>query len=158
MIDLYGVVAANEQTHQVLHYVEKPSSFVSDMVNCGVYVLSPAVLESIRKVFLERSETAQREAIFFEHDIIPRLSNEGELYMFQSRVFWSQIKTAGAAVYANSHYLSRARLEGSLPLATNQANGPKIVGDVYIHPTATVAATAKVVSFWGDGGASLYNC
>jgi len=144
LIDLYGVVAANEQTHQVLHYVEKPSSFVSDNVNCGVYLLSPSVLESIRKVFLERSEGSRRKAIFFELDIIPRLANEGNLYLFQSRVFWSQIKTASAAVYANSHYLARARVDGSLALATNQPNGPKIVGDVYIHPTAVVACTAKL--------------
>lgn len=124
-MDLYGVVAANENTHEVLHYVEKPSSFVSSNVNCGVYLLSPTVFDVIRDVFMLRHESfadssRRNTTIYFEHDIIPRLANSHSLFLYQSRAFWSQIKTASAAVYANRHYLARARIDGSLPLAENR--------------------------------------
>ena len=37
-------------THRVLHYVEKPSTFVSSLINCGVYVCSIRLLSVIGKL------------------------------------------------------------------------------------------------------------
>lgn len=36
---------------QVLHYVEKPSTFVSDIINCGIYLFSPDIFQHIGTVF-----------------------------------------------------------------------------------------------------------
>lgn len=71
--------------------------------------------------------------------------------------WWSQIKTAGAAIYANRRFLDlykRTHLEN---LAKPGIRGPddgvdgnslicNIIGDVFIHPTATIHRTATVSS------------
>jgi len=79
-----------------------------------------------------------------------------------TRNWWSQLKTAGAAIYANRHYLSlrqqRERLlqresviDLPLPspvkcrLATaDPKGGYSTIGNVYVHPSAQVHPTALV--------------
>lgn len=36
---------------QVLHYVEKPSTFVSEIINCGIYLFTPTIFQHIGEVF-----------------------------------------------------------------------------------------------------------
>ena len=43
----YGVVVADERTGRINHFVEKPETFVSDVINAGVYVFSPSMLSRI---------------------------------------------------------------------------------------------------------------
>ena len=52
-----------------------------------------------------------------------------------------------AAIYANRHYLNIYHRTHPERLAKDGTNGPTIIGDVFIHPTATVDPTA-VVSIW----------
>lgn len=78
-----------------------------------------------------------------------------------TRNWWSQLKTAGAAIYANRHYLAlrqqRQRLlqresviDLPLPspvkcrLATADPKGYSTIGNVYVHPSAQVHPTALV--------------
>ena len=37
--------------NEVLHYAEKPETFVSDIINCGVYVFSPAVFDLLAETY-----------------------------------------------------------------------------------------------------------
>ena len=46
----YGCIVSNPQTHEVLHYVEKPSSYISSTINCGVYFFDTSLFEFIRTV------------------------------------------------------------------------------------------------------------
>lgn len=64
--------------------------------------------------------------------------------MYHTRHWWSQIKTAGSAIYTNRKYLELQRQEDASLLAVNSASGPTIIGDVIIDPTATIDATATV--------------
>ena len=41
----YGCLVADPQTHQVLHYAEKPESFISELISCGVFVLAPQIFQ-----------------------------------------------------------------------------------------------------------------
>lgn len=41
---------------EVAHYVEKPSTFVSSLINCGVYVTSPDVFRTMSDVFYLKQE------------------------------------------------------------------------------------------------------
>lgn len=41
----YGCLVADPNTHQVLHYAEKPESFISDLISCGVYVLDQNIFK-----------------------------------------------------------------------------------------------------------------
>lgn len=70
--------------------------------------------------------------------------------------WWSQIKTAGSAIYANRHYLDLykrthpERLTNSGHKSLHIENGSlicNVLPDVYIHPTANVHATATVCYF-----------
>ena len=47
----YGVAVVDERTRQVLHFVEKPSTFVASTISCGVYLFSPAIFEQIKGVY-----------------------------------------------------------------------------------------------------------
>jgi NDP-sugar pyrophosphorylase family protein len=79
---------------------------------------------------------------------MPLAGNNGEIYVFQSNRMWSQVKTAGSAIYANRQYLDMYRKNQPARLASypgkGDALGPKIVGDVFIHPTAHVHPSCVV--------------
>ena len=53
----YGCMGVNPQTNEVVHYIEKPSSFVSNHINGGVYLLSTEVFDDISKIFQDRVGT-----------------------------------------------------------------------------------------------------
>ena len=43
----YGALVVDERTGRVRHFVEKPETFISDLINAGVYVFSPSVFRRI---------------------------------------------------------------------------------------------------------------
>ncbi|XP_059583564.1 mannose-1-phosphate guanyltransferase alpha isoform X2 [Alligator mississippiensis] len=148
----YGCIVANADTHEVLHYVEKPSTFVSEVINCGIYLFTPAIFQHIGEVFQrnqqellleETSNGWQRaEVIRLEQDVFTALAGRHALYVYKTDGFWSQIKSAGSAIYANRLYLSQYSQCHPERLACNQPGGPTIRGDVYVHPTAAVDSSA----------------
>uniref|UniRef100_UPI00398EB6DB mannose-1-phosphate guanylyltransferase regulatory subunit alpha-A-like n=1 Tax=Pristiophorus japonicus TaxID=55135 RepID=UPI00398EB6DB len=143
---------SSSSTSQVLHYVEKPSTFVSDIINCGIYLFTPDIFQHIGEVFRknqqdfsieESSNGWQRaEVIRLEQDIFTTLAGHGSLYIYRTDGFWSQIKSAGSAIYANRLYLNQYRTTHPDRLAIDGQGGPRILGNVYIHPTATIDPTA----------------
>lgn len=52
----YGCMAVNKNTQEVEHYVEKPSSYVSTLINCGIYVFSLDIFHTIGDVFVSRQQ------------------------------------------------------------------------------------------------------
>lgn len=148
----YGCIVANPDTSEVLHYVEKPSTFVSEIINCGIYLFTPAIFQPIGEVFqrnqqerlLEESANGwqRAEAIRLEQDVFTALAGRGRLYVHQTDGFWSQIKSAGSAIYASRLYLSQYSQCHPERLARDSPAGPTIRGNVYIHPTAAIHHTA----------------
>ncbi|XP_076455642.1 mannose-1-phosphate guanylyltransferase regulatory subunit alpha-A-like isoform X1 [Babylonia areolata] len=154
----YGCVVENKDTHEILHYVEKPETFVSTSINCGIYLFSPEIFQPLEIAFKKNLEenynfqgfmnkgfdfqVPSKEVIRLEQDVFLPMAATGTLYMFQTSRFWSQIKSAGAAIYANRHYLAIYKRTHPERLATNGEGRPKVTGDVFIHPTAQVHPTA----------------
>ncbi|RUP45282.1 nucleotide-diphospho-sugar transferase [Jimgerdemannia flammicorona] len=150
----FGCLVAKPETHEVLHYVEKPESFISDLISCGVYLFDAAVFDEIRKA-LDRKKDAQNEEndylwspaddkLRLEQDLLRPLAEARKLYMYETKDFWRQIKTAGSAVPANAAYLEQyARVQPDT-LTKNVPGGPEIIGAVYIHPSAHVDPKAKM--------------
>ncbi|KAJ8352410.1 hypothetical protein SKAU_G00238860 [Synaphobranchus kaupii] len=148
----YGCIVENQQTHEVLHYVEKPSTFVSDIINCGIYLFTPEIFQHIGTVFQKNQQDMlleeqtngwhRAEVIRLEQDIFTALAGQGKLYVYKTNRFWSQIKSAGSAIYASRLYLNQYHKTHPERLATNEDGGPKISGNVYIHPTANIDPTA----------------
>ena len=59
--------------------------------------------------------------------------------IFSSLCFWFR-----ATIYANRNYLKIYRTRNPELLTQSSDKGPRIIGDVYIHPTAQVDSTAVV--------------
>ncbi|XP_072436161.1 mannose-1-phosphate guanylyltransferase regulatory subunit alpha-A-like [Chiloscyllium punctatum] len=148
----YGCIVENQQTHEVLHYVEKPSTFVSDIINCGIYLFTPDIFQYIGEVFKKNQQDLsieentngwqRAEVIRLEQDIFTTMAGRGSLYIYKTDGFWSQIKSAGSAIYANRLYLNQYQKTRPDRLAKKGPSGPRILGNVYIHPTATIDPTA----------------
>ncbi|KAF2482432.1 nucleotide-diphospho-sugar transferase [Neohortaea acidophila] len=162
----FGCIVSDPQSKRVLHYVEKPESFISNLINCGVYLFATeAIFPSIKSAMTRRSERPRlvsypssdaldrqyvpqgddddqkTEAIRLEHDILSDLADTSRFYVLETKDFWRQIKTAGSAVPANALYLMKAFQTQSKELAKPSAT---ILPPVFIHPTAQVDPTAKL--------------
>ena len=161
----YGCVVEDKETHAMRHYVEKPSSYISTLVNCGVYIFSPAIFKILAAAFEKRQHmlssshidtSGEKETMYLEKDILPSLAGTEEARVFQTTNWWSPVKTAASAIYANRHYLGLYRLRRPEMLAGNEAhsnghdstnghvNKAKMIENVFLHPTATVHSTAII--------------
>lgn len=162
----FGCIVSDSHTKRVLHYVEKPESHISNLINCGVYLFAtecifPAIRSAIKRRTtrprllsypssdnLESSfvagtddDSEKSEVLRLEQDILSDLADSNRFFVHETKDFWRQIKTAGSAVPANALYLQKAFQAGSEELTPPSAT---IVPPVYIHPTATVDPTAKL--------------
>uniref|UniRef100_A0A0N5B003 NTP_transferase domain-containing protein n=1 Tax=Syphacia muris TaxID=451379 RepID=A0A0N5B003_9BILA len=134
-VNFGSVVIDNHK--KVLHYVDKPTTFVSQHISCGVYLLRESVFDEIG----EASKASGNKQIWFESEIFPRMASDCKLYALKTTQWWSQTKTAAAVLYANRHYLRLYRKSNPSRLCEDRA---EIVGDVYIDPTAQIHPTAKI--------------
>ncbi|GMR53154.1 hypothetical protein PMAYCL1PPCAC_23349, partial [Pristionchus mayeri] len=128
----FGCVAIGGN-NRVLHYVDKPTTFISVNISCGVYLMRPALIQSL--------EVVEGGCLWFETDIFPHMTHKGTLYAHNTKRWWSQTKTAAAVLYANRAYL---RLYRTRYAARLRVAGAQIVGDVFIDPSAEVDPTAKI--------------
>ena len=56
----YGCVVEDKQSHAMRHYVEKPSSYISTLVNCGVYIFGPSIFKHLATAFEKRQNMLSR--------------------------------------------------------------------------------------------------
>ena len=162
----FGCIVSDAHTKRVLHYVEKPESHISNLINCGVYLFSaecifPAIRSAIKRraarprlvaypsseeidfsyIGADDDESERNDALRLEQDILSDLADSNRFFVHETKDFWRQIKTAGSAVPANALYLQKAFQAQSDELTAPSAS---IVPPVYIHPSATVDRTAKL--------------
>jgi mannose-1-phosphate guanylyltransferase len=161
----FGCLVSDSHTKRVLHYVEKPESHISNLINCGVYLFTTeCIFPSIRSAIKRRTarprlvsypssenlesyfigqaeEVENSEVLRLEQDILSDLADSNRFFVHETKDFWRQIKTAGSAVPANALYLQKAFQAQSDELTPPSAT---ILPPVYIHPTATVDPTAKL--------------
>lgn len=98
----YGCLVADNETNQVLHYVEKPDTFISDLISCGVFLFDIAVFAEMKKALEKKESQEQGEFVSSSHDelrleqdILRPLTENNNLYVHVTKQFWRQIKTAG---------------------------------------------------------------
>ena len=88
----YGCIYISDDKLQgnVEHYVEKPESFVSSTISCGIYLFKVKIMQILKNKF-HQMEIGQT-AMSLERDILPQLTAENELYGTVSsgigRHFW----------------------------------------------------------------------
>ncbi|KAF9600866.1 hypothetical protein IFM89_013462 [Coptis chinensis] len=54
----FGELVADPITNELLHYTEKPETFVSDLINCGVYIFTPDIFTAIQDLSTQRKDRA----------------------------------------------------------------------------------------------------
>jgi mannose-1-phosphate guanylyltransferase len=113
----------------IQHFVEKPQTFVGNHINAGLYCLSPSILARI---------PAQPTSI--EKEVFPFVAEAGKLFALPLPGYWMDIGQPQDYITGTGLHLAslRAKAPGAL------ASGPHIVGNVLIHPSATVAPTARL--------------
>lgn len=127
----YGCIVSDPNTHEILHYVEKPSSFISDLINCGVYLFDSSIFSEIHRfkqlrekdssadlfenqefgssdylngngVDTSKSTLAGKGILRLEQDVLAMLAGTKKLFALESSEFWAQIKAASSAVVGNA--------------------------------------------------------
>lgn len=180
----FGELVADPATNELLHYTEKPETFVSDRINCGVYVFTPDIFSAIQGVSTQRKDRANlrrmssfdalqsvtrslpSDFVRLDQDILSPLAGKKQLYTYETMDFWEQIKTPGMSLKCSALYLAQFRHTSPHLLSSGDGtNSASIIGDVYIHPSAKVHPTAKIgpnVSISANArigpGVRLINC
>ncbi|XP_077216507.1 uncharacterized protein LOC143851073 [Tasmannia lanceolata] len=161
--NLFGELVADPVTNELLHYTEKPETFVSDRINCGVYIFTPDIFAAIQDISTQRKDRANlRRVSSFEdlqsttktpptdfvrldQDILSPLAGKKLLYTYETLDFWEQIKTPGMSLKCSALYLALFRHTSPHLLASGDGTkSATIIGDVYVHPSAKVHSTAKI--------------
>ncbi|KAJ3398565.1 Proteasome subunit alpha type-2 [Chytriomyces hyalinus] len=131
----YGCIVLNQETAEVLHFVEKPETVLSDVISCGIYLFSKEIftvmgeaIESARAKALEDGvydvapisdsrpsllSSGTEERIRLEHDVLSSLATRKKLYCYvgvQGRDFWMQLKTGSSTIPANRLYLQHFKV------------------------------------------------
>ncbi|KAJ3351759.1 Proteasome subunit alpha type-2, partial [Kappamyces sp. JEL0680] len=128
----FGCIVIDESTLQVQHFVEKPQTFVSDLISCGVYIFGKDVFSSItvaadarrayeaengidisqfeHKASLAASNAALSriaDRVQLEDDLLPLLAAQKTVYahVMSYDDFWMPIKTGSSTITANRLYL-----------------------------------------------------
>ncbi|KAJ3000062.1 hypothetical protein HDV02_000710 [Globomyces sp. JEL0801] len=129
----YGCIVVDPTTNKVKHFVEKPTTFISELVSCGVYLFSKELFVHINEAMEIRNakdaeygfDLAQfpqnqslaasnaalshrtAERVQFEQDVMPVLTEKKVLYahIMNEDDFWMPIKTGSSTITANRQYL-----------------------------------------------------
>ncbi|KAF0990345.1 hypothetical protein HZS_6091, partial [Henneguya salminicola] len=126
----FGCLILNDS--QVVHYVEKPQSYISDNINAGVSILDISVIDVISNLF----RCANLHTLDLGKDIYPLLVDNHSLFSYPLDGPWCSIKSPSAALHANRLLLS----------FNENSNIPSIQhsGNVYIHESAVIHPTAFI--------------
>ncbi|KAI7742435.1 hypothetical protein M8C21_003365 [Ambrosia artemisiifolia] len=113
----FGELVADPVTKELLHYTEKPETFVSDLINCGVYIFTPEIFHVIHDIRTQREDKANlhtlssfealrlttkthaKDFVRLDQDILSPLAGKKQLYTYETMDFWEQIKTPAKAKF-----------------------------------------------------------
>jgi mannose-1-phosphate guanylyltransferase len=143
----YGLVRCGEDG-RVHAFVEKPrpEEVDTNLINAGLYVLEPEVLELI----------PPGRPISIERDVFPRLVGAGSLYGFRLDGYWRDIGTPESYLHAHHDVLERnfttevgEALGDDYTLVSQGAHvspEARLVPPVFVGAGASIAAGARIGS------------
>ena len=71
-------------------------------------------------------------------------AGKGQLFVHETTSFWEQLKTPLLALKCSDLYLQQYRSSEPSLLSVQRADCYTVVGNVFVHPSAKVAASAKL--------------
>ena len=124
----YGVVVY-DQTGKVERFVEKPTEFVSNKINAGLYIFNKAILNRI-----ELRPTS------IEKETFPAMARDEQLYAIELNSYWMDIGQPKDFLKGMSLFLNWTRKMNSRALA----QGKGIIGNVLIDPSAKIGKGCQI--------------
>lgn len=121
----YGVVVAKENG-QIDRFVEKPTTFVSNKINAGLYLFNLDIIDRI-----ENRPTS------IEREIFPVMAGEEHLYQMELPGYWMDIGQPADFLNGQNMYINSQIEKGSAALTSGVAGS-----SVIIHETAEVDPSA----------------
>jgi mannose-1-phosphate guanylyltransferase len=124
----YGLVRV-DRDGRVSTFLEKPrpEEIDTDLINAGLYVLEPDVLDLV----------PEGRPVSIERDVFPRLAEEGSVYGLALDGYWLDVGTPES--YLQAH---RDVLERSFPTEVGDALGADFT---LVDPSARVGSEARLV-------------
>lgn len=138
----FGVVPVDE-TGRVQAFIEKPSAgeAPTNLINAGIYVLEPAVLDRI----------PEGRRVNVETEVFPALAAEGALYGLASDAYWTDTGTPALYLQANLDLLSGARSTVPAPGARPIGDDGWVLGGPVVQAPLTAGSLVGDAAFVGRG-------
>ncbi|KFG82803.1 GDP-mannose pyrophosphorylase [Metarhizium anisopliae] len=168
----FGCIVSDTHTRRVLHYVEKPESQISNLINCGVYLFSTeAIFPSIKTAIKRRLDRPSRLVSYPSSDNLEshhfppggdddddESSRKNEVIRLEQDILSDMADSKQFFVYETQDFWRQIKTAGSAvpanALYLQQAwqsdskelaqPSANILPPVFIHPTAQVHPTAKL--------------
>ncbi|KAF8571360.1 hypothetical protein P879_05336 [Paragonimus westermani] len=126
----YGAVVHNDRTGLVKYFVEKPSEYVANRINAGLYIFSPNILDRIQP----------NKPTSIETSVFPSMVSDGELYCLEFSGFWMDIGQPADYLIGMRLYLNHLFEKKSPEL--NSRSG--LLGNVLVDPTAKIGTDCRI--------------
>ncbi|TWU74945.1 Proteasome subunit alpha type-2 [Metarhizium rileyi] len=168
----FGCIVSDAHTRRVLHYVEKPESQISNLINCGVYLFSTeAIFPSIKSAIKRRLDRPARLLSYPSSDCLESYqfppggdddddesSRKNEVIRLEQDILGDMADSKQFFVYETQDFWRQIKTAGSAVPANAlylqqawQSNSSELaepsanmVQPVFIHPAAQVHPTAKL--------------
>lgn len=125
----FGVVLF-DNNNKITNFIEKPTHFVGNYINAGLYLLNKSVFQILKP-----------QPTSIEKEIFPLLVSREEMYCLEHKGYWIDIGQPAEFLRGTELYLKQIEKGKISPnMSETLAKGPNIQGNVIIHPTATVAS------------------
>lgn len=124
----YGVVVYGEQG-QIHSFVEKPTEFVSNKINAGMYIFNPSIMNRI-----------ELKPMSIEKEVFPFMAREAQLFAYELQGFWMDVGQPKDFITGTSLYLRSLRDKNPASLYS----GPGAVGNVIVDPTAVIGENCRI--------------
>ena len=140
----YGVIDFDEKSGQISAFIEKPTHFVGDKINAGIYAFSPSILNRINP---------GNQSL--EHNVFPIVADAKALYCVELDGVWKDIGNPidfldAVPLYLNSLLCRREKsavyteLEQSLISEAANSKKYRVIGTNIIDPTAQIHCEAMI--------------
>lgn len=129
----YGAVELDWE-NRITRFVEKPEPgrAPSNLINAGIYVIDPKVMEYI----------PEGRKVSIEHEVFPRLAEERKLYGYEANDFWMDIGLPKDYLSANAELLKK---KGVINADTAKIDSSaKIVEPSYLSSNVRIGADSLI--------------
>lgn len=153
----FGCFIKDANTDRMVHHAEKPEHYVSDLINCGIYLFNKEtkkMFDQAREVkeksiseelqhkpcmkFIKRSKDLDSSYLSIEHDVLKLVKNA---YLYQHKGFWQQLKTTGDLLAANQRLL---RFYSQYNVIYHNTQYNLLENCVLVHKSAKISPSAKL--------------